>query len=195
MTMGWRTTFNRLGHALFGLGALLFFFPMIVDRAGWTLTATALPLPDAQAVVRAPDGSFYVGETMYGRVQHYDQHGAFLRGWPMPEGRGKFFALAMRGDTLSAFLVTRKVVLFDSSGDQLREYDSAGYPHQGLVIEAGPPGLYLEGAGVVEKDSAGATHLLATFASPLWFISPLLGWVFAAIGVAIRLLARQIGPG
>lgn len=182
---------RALAFILWAIGLVWFASPFLLQKSGLPFAGTPFPFADGQNAVRASDGTLYAGDAMYGRIQEYDASGRFVRGWFIPWAGGKPFVLRMVGETLHVALWMDRGALYDSLGRQLRLYDTTGSREINLVIETGPPGLYLDGAKVVAKDSSGALKTLAVLDDPLWFISPLFGFGLVVVGTLINFIARR----
>jgi hypothetical protein len=160
------------------LGALGFFGTAISSIGGlnWLPQSFEWPIGAASGVVETSDRFFVVPHTASGRIQVYDPHWKFTRGWHVDAGAGTFH-------------------LFISDPDRINVITARGQWHyvysiEGTLLSAEhyPPGSY---------DSfprQGTSHIVPT---PLWlwtFTSPAYSWLAAMLGIVLLVLKEKIAP-
>ena len=60
---------RALGFVLWAIGAVWFASPFLLQKSGLPFEGTPFPFPYSQNAARAPDGTLYAGDGMYGRIQ------------------------------------------------------------------------------------------------------------------------------
>jgi hypothetical protein len=145
-----------LGQLTAGAGGLAFIPPSFQWPVVW---------PETSA--RDLAGNSVVGLAPSGRIQTYDQRGAFVRGWFVPAGGGSFKLRTVGSGNVEVFTARGdKHLLFSPTGALLEESHYS------------PPELY---DGIPPHDGAAAAVAAPWFLWPL--ASPLVAFLVYAAGL------------
>lgn len=170
-----------LASTLITIGALGFFGSALSAMGGlnWLPHSFEWPVGRATGVVSTKDGYWVVPHTPTGRIQIYDSHWKFLRGWNVDASAGTFKLYIT--DTNQIHVVTargQRLYVYDIHGELLSK---AGYPATGTGYSAFP--------------DEGATFVVPT---PIWlwiFSSPIYSWAAAAAGIACLIARDKLTKG
>jgi hypothetical protein len=148
-------------------------FPMLGPP--WITDATELPVLWPVANVRDARGRTIVALESARRVQVYDEHARFLRGWSVGDGRTVRALTSTAADRIEVF-VGSEMIVFDGAGKAIERH-AVGFEAAGAAKAAITPG-----------DSVTAPVHLWPFANPF------VGWGVGAIGMALLWWADSRWP-
>ena len=173
----WKTGLTCFGSACWITAALGFFGPFIASAGGlsWLPSTFEWPIGSASNVLVTSDGAHIVPHVPSGRVQIYDKHLGFQRGW-FVESHGAGFKLAPDGD--------ERVCVYFARSYVKRHYDLYG---KRISSEPYLPRIYSRVADMGRRVRIPTPFYLLVFAHPL------ISWVVLVIGAVVVSILNRSG--
>ena len=178
-----------LGRVLLGVGFAGFLGGFILGGSAYIPVGMALPLVAIQSWQVDSSGHIYLALGFYSRVQQYDSHGRFLRGWPVPtEGGPISLATADPGEIAVYAQRPRRRFLYDTTGTPLGSMENEHFPEDNVDTRPWVAGGELElqrgllWPQVLHRRPDGTQVALIQPSLPSWFFGapvPVAGFALA----------------
>ncbi len=181
---------RRLGYVLVVVGALGFFAPFYLPRAGTSLRNIELPTFFETITIVLPDGGRLTATQPTQRVQRYDRDGRFQYGWFINTGGGLFaIGLSRDGDLVVCTVRGKRTLVYDFEGKLVHEESCLFQPH--LNMSPLEPWSFPSSAIQLQQVDPAQPPLASwqSFALvPLWH--PFVAWLMIAGGGVMLRITR-----
>jgi len=163
--------------AIFAMIGALGFFGVALSATGglnWLPESFEWPVGFANGVVSTEDHFFVVPHTPSGRVQVYDSHWKFVRGWHVDAGGGTFILRVLQGGRVEVLTARGEWrYVFELSGNLLSKEHHLSAAYSSFPKE-------------------GQSRFVPT-APWLWvFSNPIYSWLSAAAGIGLLIASGKI---